>query len=250
MIKGSKQTPEAIEKNRLAHLGKKDDPETLERKRLSHLVEKNAFYGKHHSEETLKKITGRPKSAEHCKKLSEAKKGKVPANIELFKASRIGLTNSKEHRRIVSEALTGLVRSEETKQKISENRAGVCMGSDNAAWNGGTSYFPYCPKFNDRRKRAVRKFFGNYCVLCGKSKEDNIVANKEYALSVHHIDHDKEQGCNGKPFNLVPLCFYCHEHEQFDKEGYRIRINKILEEGFVSGRWNREQYIHDVMYLE
>ena len=33
---------------------------------------------------------------------------------------------------------------------------------------------------------------------------------KQYRLSVHHIDEDKEQGCNGKEWKLVPLCMKCH----------------------------------------
>jgi hypothetical protein len=248
MKKGSKQTPEAIEKNRLAHLGKKDSPETLEKKRQSHIGERNGFYGKHHSAETLAKITGRPKSDEHRQKLSDVKKGIMPPNIEILKKSRIGATNSEYQRQRVKEANTGLVRSEETKQRISENRSGINCGADNAAWNGGSSYFPYCPKFNEHRKRAVRKFFGHHCICCGKHRDENVIAGKPRELSVHHIDHDRTQGCNGTPFNLVPMCHDCHNDELTHQDEYKKYINQTLDSGFDNGIWSRDQYQKDVMY--
>jgi hypothetical protein len=130
-----------------------------------------------------------------------------------------------------------------------------CMGKarrgENAPnWNGGTSFTPYCPKFNERRKKAVRDFFDNTCLTCGKLASENVVGSKIIALSVHHSDHDKEQGCNGKPFNLVPLCHDCHIDELNNQEEYQKYINNTLEEGFRWGIWNEEEYIEKVMYTE
>ena len=174
----------------------------------------------------------------------------IPPNIEIFKTSRLGATNSEYQRARVKESNTGLVRSEETKQLIRQNRAGVCTGSDNGAWNGGTSYFPYCPKFNEPRKRAVRNFFDNKCLTCGKPASENYRGQKVIALSVHHIHHNKTEGCHGIPFNLVPLCFDCHNEEQFKQEEYKTKINQILDGGFASGRWSRVAYEREVMYPE
>jgi hypothetical protein len=121
-------------------------------------------------------------------------------------------------------------------------------GKNSPRWNGGTSFLPYCPKFNERRKKAVRNFFNNTCLACGKHTSENIIGGKVVALSVHHSDHDKEQGCSGKPFNLVPLCHDCHGDERFNQEEYHKYINKTLEEGFKWGIWNREEYMEKVMY--
>lgn len=249
MRKGSHQTPEAIEANRLKHLNKKDSQATKDKKSESHSGEKNAFYGKHHTEETLR-LLRKPKSETAKKNMSKSKKGKLPANIEILKKSRIGLHNSESHNEKISGSLEGITRSEETKQLIAENRSGICCGIDNPAWNGGTSYLPYCYKFNERRKRAVRRFFGNVCLICKKRAEDNIANGRVFELSVHHIDHDKGQGCLGKPFNLVPLCLVDHNKEKTNQKEYREKINKILEEGFSAGTWSREQYEREVMYPE
>jgi len=89
-------SPETLERNRLAHTGKKDTPETIERKRLSHLGNKNGFFGRKHSVEYLQKMS-EPKSKDHCRKLSEAKKGIIPANIEILKASCLGKSMSESH---------------------------------------------------------------------------------------------------------------------------------------------------------
>jgi len=67
-------------------------------------------------------------------------------------------------------------------------------------------------------------------------------------LNVHHIEHDKEEGCNGKPFNLVPMCDYHHRREVHHEEDYKAYINKTLREGFKWGIWNEQEYIDKVMY--
>ena len=62
-FKGKKHTPEANEKNRLAHLGKitwmkgkKHTPEAIEKNRLGHLGQDNNWTGRKHSEEAKQKM--------------------------------------------------------------------------------------------------------------------------------------------------------------------------------------------------
>jgi hypothetical protein len=69
-------------------------------------------------------------------------------------------------------------------------------------------------------------------------------------LEVHHIDHDREQGCNSKPFNLVPLCKECHIKEKTNQEEYRRYTNKTLRDGFAWGIWSETEYQLKVMYPE
>lgn len=126
-------------------------------------------------------------------------------------------------------------------------------GENNCNWKGGTSFEPYCPKFNERKKEQVRKFFGYMCICCSKHSVENILFVKKknawvvYKLPVHHIDHDKDQGCDDKPFNLVPMCSECHSKEWNNEEEYRKYINHTLEEGFKWGIWSREDYEKNIM---
>ena len=89
--------------------------------------------GKHHSEETKRKMSDarkgkpcpwnrRPMSEEHKKKISKAEKGK-PGN-------RKGCVVSEETRRKLSEANKGKRLSEEHKRKISESESGKVISEE------------------------------------------------------------------------------------------------------------------------
>ena len=109
-----------------------------EHTRLHHL-------GKHHSEETRKKISeakkgennywfGKHHSAESCKKMSEAKKGE---NNYWF-----GKHHSEETRKKISDAHKGKNHSDETRQKMSEAHKGKHWYN-----NGMQNVFTYeCPE--------------------------------------------------------------------------------------------------------
>lgn len=76
----------------------------------------------------------------------------------------------------------------------------------NPNWNGGVSFEPYCPRFNNNFKKRVRLFFGNLCVLCGATKEENKGRN----LCVHHVEENKQTCCDDSPRLFVTLCSSCH----------------------------------------
>jgi hypothetical protein len=204
MKKGSKQTPEAIERMRLAKLGKKDSPETIERKRqaqlrpetleanrnahigkkdseatrekkrLSHLGELNVFFGQHHTQETLAKITGRPKTDEHCRHLSEAKKGIVPPNIEILKTSRVGATNSDEM--ILKQKAT--MALPEVKLKMSESH----VGDKNSNWKGGVT------PLNELIRESSKYYEWRNAVYKRDNYTDVITGEKGTGnLNAHHI---------------------------------------------------------------
>ena len=156
-------------------------------------------YGKHLSEETKKK-------------LSEASKGKHHSEESKNKMSKAcnGRKHSEETKKKLSEINRGKKHSEESKLKMSNNQPKM-LGENNPSWKGGISFLPYCPKFNEKKKEEVREQYNRKCIVCGLDEKDNITKNgKHKKLSVHHIDADKEQGCNGKKWNLKPLCMYCH----------------------------------------
>lgn len=70
-------------------------------------------------------------------------------------------------------------------------------------WNNGSSYEPYCIKFNRKFKESIRDKFNRRCFLCGRLEE-----NKHH--SVHHIDYNKNSICNGHDWAFVPLCAEHH----------------------------------------
>ncbi len=246
--------------------------------------DKNPMYGKHPSEETRRKQSiarkGRSKTEEHKRKISEsnigkhnqteeqrkhnseAHKGYIPTeetrrkigdSVRGEKNGNYGKSKTPEIKSKISKAHIGKKLTEEHKKKIGEGSKGKLAGIKH--WNcdkeylmtHGTlkSYAPYCYKFNKRRKRAVREFF-NYMCICTGEKESDL----NYILSVHHTYHDREEGCNGKPFNLVPMIRSYNSKEVHNQKEYQDYINKTLREGFKWGIWNEQEYMEKVMYDE
>lgn len=97
------------------------------------------------------------------------------------------------------------------------------MGETAPNWRGGISFEPYCHKFNNRKKEEIRDKYGRKCIICGKTEEEN-----GRKLAIHHVDYDKMQGCDGKKWELVPLCASCHAKTNGDRDYWADYIRKIL----------------------
>ena len=175
------------------------------------------FIGKHLSKETKNKISeshiGMKVSEETKKKLSEINIGEKNPNY-------------------------GLKRSKETCKKISDANKGIGnhmlgkIGEKHHNWQGG--HTKYCYKFNDKCKESNRDKFNRKCFLCGLLEEDNKFKTgknkgRQISLHVHHIDYNKEQGCNSD-WKLVPLCSSCHSktHGKHVRDHYEHLISKLL----------------------
>jgi hypothetical protein len=103
----------------------------------------------------------------------------------------------------------------------------MCSKKGRIAWNKDKK----CPqisialKNSEKFKTSIHLESRNRKISEGnKLESDQIKKQKEkgkrvFRLSVHHIDEDKEQGCNGKSWKLVPLCLQCH---------LKVKKHKIL----------------------
>jgi len=116
--------------------------------------------------------------------------------------SRIGKKHTESTRIKIAKSHSGVKRPDEYIQKIS--------GKNSPMWKGGTSFEPYCPKFNELLKEKIRNQYNRVCYVCGNHESLNSYNGIYRKLSVHHIDMDKGQGCNGHKWKLVPLCAKCH----------------------------------------
>jgi len=97
----------------------------------------------------------------------------------------------------------------------------LCSLEKNSNWKGGISFEPYCKKFNNSLKRAVRKRDHYTCQRCGKKQKKH---GKK--LCVHHIHFDKE---NCYP-DLISLCKSCHTIINYKRKSSEIQFMKILKE--------------------
>lgn len=196
------------------------------RKKLS-----EAAKGRKHTNETKKKIgktsIGRKHLNKTKKKMSEAHRGKKlsPETRKKMSEAKLGTTLSEETRKKISKATLGKnlgnqhalgnKHSEETKHKLS--------GENASNWRGGTSFEPYCPRFNNSFRESIRDKFGRKCFLCGEEENGR-------KLAVHHVNYDKNCLCSDIKCEFVPLCMSCHSKtSNGDREYWENLIMKKLE---------------------
>ena len=106
------------------------------------------------------------------------------------------------------------------------------QGENAPNWKNGTSFEPYCHKFNEEFKQYIRAKFGNVCFLCDKTEEEN-----GQKLSVHHVNYDKYCGCaeteedkkaDDKSCQFVPLCRSCNSKVNGNRELWERRIKNEM----------------------
>lgn len=125
--------------------------------------------------------------------------------------------------------------SEKTKHKISETLKHKMYGEKNGNWQGGTSFLPYCYKFNNEFKERVRDFFKRKCFECSITEEEQMNKLKKenkrsVKLSVHHVNYDKMVCCNDIIPLFVPLCSSCHRKSHVKHSYWEEKFTKELME--------------------
>lgn len=98
------------------------------------------------------------------------------------------------------------------------------VGENSPVWQGGKCSNIYCKLWNEELRESTRDKYGRTCFICGKTEEDN---NRK--LDVHHIDMNKQQGCNGNEWKLVPLCRSCHGKTQHNRFFWFSLITQKLD---------------------
>jgi len=154
-------------------LNRKHTKEEIENLRQKSLGNKHA-YGLKWTEEQKTRIKNRYKG----KKLS----------LETRKKMSIAQIGNKK--------FLGKKHTEKTKKKMSESQS----GDKNHAWLGGKSFEPYTTDWTNTFRRSIRERDFYTCQVCKEPQGDA-------ALSIHHIDYDKQ---NNDIKNLISLCTSCH----------------------------------------
>ena len=142
----------------------------------------------------------------------------------IIKRNKSALKPSEITKMKMSESHKGTKHTEAAKRKMSALRQGI-LPKD---WNGYIRYLPYCSKFNSKLKEQIRNRDNRTCVLCGKGE-----IQEGRRLSVHHIDADKMQGCNGQKWYLCALCVSCNSKSDTIEKEFLIVSNLVLEKAVV-----------------
>lgn len=78
-------------------------------------------------------------------------------------------------------------------------------GENHYHWKGGKSMAPYCEKWTPSFRKRIRAFFGDVCVMCGMSAEEN-----GEPLCCHHVHYNKRTCCDDSTPMFATLCRSCH----------------------------------------
>ncbi len=204
----------------MTHIGYKQTEEhkrkAAEARRGKYTGSNHWMYGKHHSEDTKRKMsiahTGYKQTEEHKRNAAEAQRGRRHSEESKQRMSEAhkGYKRTEESIRKTAEALPGRKRSEETKRKISESLQGMPLseehkrhlseassGSKSYRWKGGP--VPYGVLWLLQRRR-VRSRDNYMCQLCGATEEE-----LGEQMNVHHIVPFRETHDNTLE-NLICLC--------------------------------------------
>jgi hypothetical protein len=184
-----------------SHRGK--HPSEITRQRLSdaHSGEKNHFFGKRHTPESIEKM-----KKSHCGQVvSQEHREKLRIRFSGTGSSTYGKPRSEETRRKLKEAAKKQFENPETHYN----------------WQGGISFEPYCSLFNREFKERVRTFFGHQCVECGTPQSKK-------KLIVHHVNFNKKTCCDETIPLFVSLCRSCHTKTNFNRKYWEQHFTEII----------------------
>jgi hypothetical protein len=98
--------------------------------------------------------------------------------------------------------------AESYPKRISAGHQGITYDE----WESFAVGQEYCPKFDEACRESNRDKYGRRCFICDLPEEENITSTGTFKkLNVHHVDMNKNQGCDGIRWKLIPLCMKCHK---------------------------------------
>ena len=243
---GYKHTKETRRKMSESQTGLKHGPTSEETRRKISKANKGKKCSEEHKSKLSESLTGRTFSEETRRKMSEAKQNMSEETKRKMSEAAMGRTPSEETRRKMSEARKGKKHTKESRHKMSiaqmgnQNMLGYkhtketrrkmsegVSGENHPNWQGGISHKqPYCYKFTEELKEHIRDKYFRLCLICGKDEEEN-----GRLLDVHHVDYNKDQGCDEHEWHLVPLCISCHSKTgNISKRKYYEKLIRSLIE--------------------
>jgi hypothetical protein len=153
---------------------------------------------------------------EHRRKIGKSSKGRIPGSEAREKMSEAqkGRHHTEESKRKMSESAKKRAPvSEETRLKMSIScKKRLENPENNPSWRGGISIGKYCHEFNDEIRQCTRDKYNNCDYISGLPDH---VCNSRRKLDVHHVDYNKEQGCDEHDWQLIPLSQSNHLRTNF-----------------------------------
>jgi len=114
----------------------------------------------------------------------------------------------------------------ETEDSWNKGNHGFMAGEKHYNWQGGKSFEPYGPEFNNKLREQIRNRDSYRCQQCFRHQDELYTkTGRKYKLTVHHIDYNKKNNDKG---NLISLCRGCHAQTNFGREDWTNYFNNKL----------------------
>lgn len=197
--------------------------------------ENHPMYGKHHSPESIDLMSRNRKG----KAAGEQSAAKRPEVREKIRQSKLGVLrpdmmgeNNPMHDPVVKSKVSSncsMKRPEVALKnaiaRLHQSRPTV-KGPNHPNWKGGTSPQPYCKKWTPNLRERIRAYFGNMCIVCGKTEEEN-----GRKLCCHHVYDNKDACCDHSPPVFALLCNSCHAKITWDdSDRWQRMLSFIIDE--------------------
>jgi len=125
-----------------------------------------------------------------------------PEALEANRLQAIERWNDPEYRKKMSEIM---LQYHKDHPEMAERLSARNQDMPYDEWQGFVGNSEYCDKFDEECRESNRDKYDRRCFLCHIDEYD-----EDRKLSVHHVDMNKDQGCNDHDWKLVPLCISCH----------------------------------------
>lgn len=147
--------------------------------------------------------------------IETGKKRKGKTHKEIF-----GEKRANQFRKINSEKHTGKKAWNKDLTALTDDRL-----RNSACWQGGKSFEPYSPEFNEKLKVQIRERDGFVCQYPGCE-----ISESKKALNVHHINYDKK---DNQLKNLIALCDGHNMRVNFNRQKWQLYFEIIQELRFM-----------------
>lgn len=136
---------------------------------------------------------------------------------------KIGMANTGS-----KNGMFGVRHTLESRMKSSATKQGISYDE----WESFATNQEYCPEFDEVCRESNRDKYDRRCFLCDLMEIDNISPKgRQVNLSVHHVDMNKNQGCDGYKWKLVPLCMRCHRISH--SKTWKSRVEWLLNNVYI-----------------